>query len=159
MPEDVITPPTIEEPKSPVKTRAPKAVASPVEIQTYWSVGRRKTAIARIKLALGNGDITINDKPLEEYSIKPIQRSKVLAPLALVERQDAFDVSVKVMGGGRMAQLDAIALGIARALIQYDLALRPQLKQAHFLTRDARAKERKKYGLKRARKAPQFSKR
>lgn len=126
---------------------------------SYWTVGRRKEAVARIKLSLGSGAITINDQPLEEVYANAVEKSIVLAPLAVVERQDAFDISIKVAGGGRKAQLGAIALGVARALKEYDEALRPVLKKHNLLTRDSRMKERKKYGLKRARKAPQFSKR
>jgi small subunit ribosomal protein S9 len=143
------------------ETTAP--AAKPAKAKTadnaYWTVGRRKEAVARIKLALGQGSITINDKPIEEAYASPIQKSLIMAPLVAVERQAAFDISIKVAGGGQRAQLDAISLGIARALKEYDETLRPILKAQSLLTRDSRMKERKKYGLKRARKAPQFSKR
>ena len=125
----------------------------------YWSVGRRKTAVARVKMQAGKGEIIVNGHPLEEYYAEQLVRATVMAPLAAVERQDTFDVSVKVAGGGKMSQAGAIAHGVARALLQYDAVLRPQLKKEKLLTRDSRMKERKKYGLKRARKAPQFSKR
>lgn len=125
----------------------------------YWTVGRRKEAVARIKMQLGKGEIVINDIPLEEYASTQLKKAKILAPLAATDRQDAFDISVKVAGGGVSAQLDAIAMGIARALVEYDEVLRPTLRQRGLLTRDSRMKERKKYGLKRARKKPQFSKR
>jgi small subunit ribosomal protein S9 len=126
----------------------------------FWTVGRRKEAIARVRLAPGSGVVTINDKPLEEvFASNNLAKARVLQPLAIVERQDAFDVSIRVAGGGSQAQLGAIALGIARALKEYDESLRAVLREHHLLTRDQRMKERKKYGLKRARKAPQFSKR
>lgn len=124
-----------------------------------WTVGRRKEAIARVKMWQGSGQITVNDRPIEEFYPKTLEKMVVMAPLAAVERQDTFDISVKVNGGGRKAQLDAIALGIARGLSVYDETLRAALKEHNLLTRDSRMKERKKYGLKRARKAPQFSKR
>jgi len=125
----------------------------------FWTVGRRKESVARIRLTLGKGEITVNDKPLEEAYPQQLSKLRILSPLAVVERQDAFDISIKVAGGGPQGQLGAIALGIARALKEYDEALRPTLRQHGLLTRDPRMKERKKYGLKRARKAPQFSKR
>ena len=137
-----------------VKKSKPKA-----DKQAYWSVGRRKTAIARIKMSLGSGEITVNDKSLETFADSPLKKLKIMAPLAATDRQDSFDISVKVASGGIMAQLDAIAMGIARALLQYDESLRSPLRAQNLLTRDPRMKERKKYGLKRARKAPQFSKR
>ena len=145
---------TIEVEEAEVKK--PKAKA---DKQAYWSVGRRKTAIARIKMSLGSGEITVNDKPLEAYADSPVKKMKIMAPLAATDRQSAFDISIKVSRGGLMAQLDAIAMGIARALLQYDETLRSPLRSQELLTRDSRMKERKKYGLKRARKAPQFSKR
>lgn len=125
----------------------------------YWTVGRRKEAIARVRMVQGSGVITVNDRPLEEFFIRPADKAVVLAPLAVTERQSTFDISVKVAGGGPRAQMGAISLGIARALREYDETLRTSLKEHNLLTRDSRMKERKKYGLKRARKAPQFSKR
>lgn len=139
-------------------TKAPKAKTLPSSSE-YWAVGRRKAAIARVKLVTGKGEITINDKPIEEVAPHALQKAKIMAPLAVSDRQAAFDITIRVTGGGSVAQLDAIALGIARALLQYDKMLRSTLRQAGLLTRDARVKERKKYGLKRARKKPQFSKR
>ncbi len=139
-------------------TKAPKTKVLPATTE-YWTVGRRKGAIARIKLVTGKGDITINDQPLEKVAPHALQKAKVVAPLVVSDRLTSFDISIRVNGGGTVAQLDAMALGIARALLQYDKMLRPTLRQAGLLTRDARVKERKKYGLKRARKKPQFSKR
>ena len=140
-------------------SEAKKTTNKAADKAAYWTVGRRKEATARIKMALGKGEITINDKPLEDYADNPLKKSKILAPLAITDRQESFDISVKVAGGGKSAQLDAIAMGIARALLEYDETLRSSLRQNGLLTRDSRMKERKKYGLKRARKAPQFSKR
>lgn len=125
----------------------------------YWAVGRRKEAIARVKMVTGKGQVTVNEKDIEEYAPHALQRSKMLAPLVSTDRLESFDISVRVAGGGTVSQLDAIALGIARALLQYDKMLRGTLRNEGLLTRDPRVKERKKYGLKRARKKPQFSKR
>lgn len=152
---DTATKEPIEEVEA-VEAKKPKAKS---DKQAYWTVGRRKTAIARIKMSLGSGEIIVNDKPLEEFADNPVKKLKIMAPLAATDRQDSFDISVKVSSGGLMAQLDAIAMGIARALLQYDESLRSPLRAQNLLTRDSRMKERKKYGLKRARKAPQFSKR
>src|SRR5690606_8677029 len=125
----------------------------------YWTVGSRKEATARIRLTTGTGKITVNNKSLEDYAPHALQRAKMLAPLVTTDRLESFDISILVAGGGIVAQLDAIALGIARALLQYDKMLRSTLRSAALLTRDPRVKERKKYGLKKARKKPQFSKR
>lgn len=141
-----------------IEESTPK-VTSKVTETAYWTVGRRKEAIARIKMSQGSGVITVNDKPLEEAYIKQVDKATILAPLVAVERLDTFDISIKVAGGGTQAQLDAMSLGIARALREYDENLKGALKAQNLLTRDSRMKERKKYGLKRARKAPQFSKR
>src|SRR5690606_17273083 len=100
------------------KTETQDATTSPkksADKSAYWTVGRRKEAIARVKMTLGNGDITVNDKPLEEFADNLLKKSKILAPLAATDRQSTFDISVKVVGGGVIAQLDAIAMGIARA--------------------------------------------
>jgi small subunit ribosomal protein S9 len=144
---------TTTAPATPAKRR------SKSEAGSCWTVGRRKCAVARIKLVLGKGDITINDRPVDLYFTDNLVRSRMMAPLVLLERRDSFDISIKVAGGGPMSQSDAIAHGIARALTMYDAELRSSLKKAGMLTRDARVKERKKYGLRRARKAPQYSKR
>ena len=121
--------------------------------------GRRKNAIARVRLSPGEGRITVNDKdPLAYLGRRELERA-ALAPLRVTNTQRKFDVTVKVVGGGTSGQAGAIAHGIARALCRYDPDLRSSLKKAGLLTRDARMKERKKYGLKRARKAPQYTKR
>jgi small subunit ribosomal protein S9 len=126
---------------------------------TNRGVGRRKTAIARVRLSLGDGRILINEKAPLAYLGRRTLEMQATHPLRLTENMRRFDVSVKVEGGGVSGQAGAVAHGIARALIEYDEELRPVLKKAGLLTRDARMKERKKYGLKRARKAPQYTKR
>ena len=121
--------------------------------------GRRKTAIARVRLSPGEGRVMINEKTPLQYLGRRVLEMEVLTPLRVTDSLRRFDVSVKVEGGGVSGQAGAIAHGIARALIQFDEELRGVLKKAGLLTRDARMKERKKYGLKRARKAPQYTKR
>ena len=130
------------------------------QLRYYYARGRRKEASAQVRLYPGgSGKIIVNDKPLEEYF--PLERNilAVLSPLRVTGMEGKFDITVKVKGGGISGQADAIKLGIARALTLYDPQLRPVLKQYGFLTRDPREKERKKVGLKRARKAPRYSKR
>jgi small subunit ribosomal protein S9 len=126
---------------------------------TNRAVGRRKTAIARVRLTPGEGRILINEKTPLAYLGRRNLEIQVMNPLRLTENLRRFNVSVKVEGGGVSGQAGAVAHGIARALLQFDEELRPTLKKAGLLTRDARMKERKKYGLKRARKAPQYTKR
>jgi len=125
----------------------------------YYGTGRRKKSIARVRLVPGEGNITINKRDIEEYFNYETLRREVRLPLMLTETLSKFDVIATVNGGGYTGQAGALRHGIARALIKSDEALRAPLKKAGFLTRDARAKERKKYGLKAARRAPQFSKR
>ncbi|GLH60616.1 30S ribosomal protein S9 [Paulownia witches'-broom phytoplasma] len=125
----------------------------------YFGTGRRKSAVARVILTNGTGKITINTRDFEKYLPLPATRLEMIQPLELTEKREAFDVSVNVNGGGLSAQAGAIRLGIARALIESVPELRAILKKAGLLTRDARCVERKKYGLKKARRAPQFSKR
>jgi len=127
--------------------------------QASRAVGRRKTAIARVRLTPGDGRIIINDKTPLQYLGRRALEMEVMQPLRVVEMLRRFDVSVRVRGGGVAGQAGAIAHGISRALMGQDEELRPALKQAGLLTRDARMKERKKYGLKRARKPPQYTKR
>ena len=122
-------------------------------------VGRRKSAVARVYLREGNGKITVNGKSVEEYFVDAISVFTVKQPLVLTETADKFDVIITVVGGGIAGQAGACRHGIARALLQADNEYRPTLKSAGYLTRDPRMKERKKYGLKAARRAPQFSKR
>lgn len=123
------------------------------------AVGRRKEASARVRLYPGTGDIVVNDKPANVYFGRALDQMILRQPLALTGTEASFNISVKVQGGGEGGQASAVRLGIARALIEQDANLRAPLKAAGFLTRDARAKERKKPGLKRARKAPQYTKR
>ncbi|MCX7714697.1 MAG: 30S ribosomal protein S9 [Clostridia bacterium] len=128
--------------------------------EQYYGTGRRKSSVARVRLVPGNGKITINDRTIDEYFGLETLKVIVRQPLTLTSTLDKFDVIVKVNGGGFTGQAGAIRHGVARALLEVDSeAYRPALKQAGFLTRDSRMKERKKYGLKAARRAPQFSKR
>ncbi|MBE01277.1 MAG: 30S ribosomal protein S9 [Pseudohongiellaceae bacterium] len=125
----------------------------------YYGTGRRKTSTARVFLTDGNGDITVNRRPLENYFGREVARMIVKQPLELVELTKKFSVNVTVKGGGSFGQAGAIRHGITRALMEYDAELRPTLRQAGFVSRDAREVERKKVGLRKARKKPQFSKR
>ena len=128
--------------------------------QYYEGIGRRKTSTARVRLHTGGtGAVTVNDKPMAEYFGRQADSMKAVAPLKLAGAEQRFDVTVKVSGGGDTGQADAAAMGVARALLEVDAELKPMLRKAGYLTRDARAKERKKPGLKRARKAPQYTKR
>ena len=131
----------------------------PATQQNHYGTGRRKTATARVYLKPGKGSITVNDRTLDEFFGRETGRMIVRQPLEAVNLMGTFDITVKVDGGGITGQAGALRLGIARALIDINLEDRPPLKKAGFLTRDPRAKERKKYGLKKARKAPQYSKR
>ncbi len=125
----------------------------------YYGTGRRKSSIARVYLVPGTGKVTINKRDMDSYFGLETLKLIVRQPLALTETADKFDVLVNVHGGGFTGQAGAIRHGISRALLQADVEYRPALKKAGFLTRDPRMKERKKYGLKAARRAPQFSKR
>jgi len=125
----------------------------------YLGTGRRKAAVARVYLRPGKGKITVNGRPFEEYIPSAATRLDVLQPLELTENTEKFDVLVNVFGGGMTGQAGAIRLGITRALMEANPDYRAVLKPAGLVTRDPRAKERKKYGLKKARRAPQFSKR
>ncbi|MGB5326408.1 MAG: 30S ribosomal protein S9 [Pseudomonadales bacterium] len=125
----------------------------------YYGTGRRKTAAARVYLTPGSGNITVNKRPLDEFFGRQVARMIVRQPLQLADAEDKFDVNVSVQGGGSFGQAGAIRHGITRALIAFDEALRPPLRKAGFVTRDAREVERKKVGLRKARKKRQFSKR
>ena len=125
----------------------------------YYGTGRRKSSVARVRVYPGTGKITINDRDIDSYFGLETLKLIVRQPLALTETAEKFDVICKVQGGGVTGQAGAIRHGLSRALLQHDENLRPLLKKAGFLTRDPRMKERKKYGLKGARRAPQFSKR
>ncbi|NME84032.1 30S ribosomal protein S9 [Clostridium sp. SM-530-WT-3G] len=125
----------------------------------YMGTGRRKKSVARVRLVPGNGNVVVNNREIENFFGLETLRVIVNQPLVLTGTKDKFDVLVNVHGGGFTGQAGAIRHGIARALVKSDEALKPELKKAGFLTRDPRMKERKKYGLKKARRAPQFSKR
>jgi small subunit ribosomal protein S9 len=141
--------------EAPAPPRAPRpAVGGPV-----GATGRRKEAIARVRLVPGGGEWKINGRSLEDYFPNKVHQQIVNEPLKTLDVADRYDILVRVQGGGISGQAGAVRLGIARALTQTDDDARPPLKRAGFLTRDPRVKERKKYGLKKARKAPQYSKR
>jgi small subunit ribosomal protein S9 len=123
------------------------------------TVGRRKEAVVRVRLIPGSGKFTLNGKSLETYFPNKLHQQLIREPLVTVEKTERFDIFANLQGGGTSGQAGALRLAIARALIEVDADDRPSLKRAGFLTRDARATERKKYGLKKARKAPQYSKR
>ena len=126
---------------------------------TYYSTGRRKTSTARVFLRKGSGAIVVNNRPLDQYFGRETARMIVRQPLEKTDMSGSFDISVTVKGGGMSGQAGAIRHGITRALIEYDSELRSPLRRAGFVTRDARQVERKKVGLHKARRAPQFSKR
>lgn len=125
----------------------------------YYGTGRRKCSVARVYLRPGNGNIEINKRSIDEYFGREVLKTICLQPLKLTGTEGKFDIKVNVTGGGMSGQAGAIRHGIARALLEYDQDLRTPLKRAGYLTRDPRMKERHKYGLKKARRAPQFSKR
>ncbi|MCP5276759.1 MAG: 30S ribosomal protein S9 [Thiobacillus sp.] len=125
----------------------------------YYGTGRRKSSVARVFLKAGSGNIVVNGKPVDEYFARETGRMIVRQPLVLTERKDTFDIMVNVSGGGESGQAGAVRHGITRALIEYDAALKPDLKRAGLVTRDAREVERKKVGLHKARRRKQFSKR
>ena len=125
----------------------------------FYGTGRRKSSVARVRVYAGTGKITINDRDIDDYFGLETLKLIVRQPLTTTDTAEKFDIVCRVAGGGVTGQAGAIRHGIARALLQYDENLRPALKKAGFLTRDPRMKERKKYGLKGARRAPQFSKR
>lgn len=129
-------------------------------VQYYEGIGRRKEATARVRLMSGSGNFIVNEKSIESYFTRLGDVEEILAPLSAAdENRNSYDISVMVEGGGVTGQTDAVKLGLARALIEMDPDLRPAMRKGGFLTRDARVKERKKPGLKRARKAPTYTKR
>jgi small subunit ribosomal protein S9 len=136
------------------------AVVLPVAIdRPVQTVGRRKEAVVRIRLMPGNGTFTLNGRSLDSYFPNKVHQQLIKEPLVILEKAEIYNVVARLHGGGVTGQAGALRLAIARALIELDETDRPPLKKAGFLTRDARATERKKYGLKKARKAPQYSKR
>jgi small subunit ribosomal protein S9 len=141
----------------PVPPKAPRSL--PRTERPIQTVGRRKEAIVRVRLVPGTGKFTLNGRALENYFPSKVHQQVVREPLTVADRAETLDVMANLRGGGVTGQAGALRLAIARALCELDGDDRPALKKAGFLTRDARAKERKKYGLKKARKAPQYSKR
>jgi small subunit ribosomal protein S9 len=129
------------------------------DLVQYYGTGRRKTAVARVFLRPGNGDFKVNGKPFEQYFVTESQRSAAKQPLLLTETAGSFNVIARVDGGGVAGQADAVKLGVARALMEFNIELRKKLKAEGMVSRDSRAKERKKYGQKGARKRFQYSKR
>jgi small subunit ribosomal protein S9 len=127
--------------------------------EQFYGTGRRKTATARVFISLGSGKISINDRTLEEYFGREVARMIVRQPLELTGNTDKFDMKITVAGGGSFGQAGAIRHGLTRALMAYDESLRPELRKAGYVTRDSREVERKKVGLRKARRKPQFSKR
>ncbi len=125
----------------------------------YYGTGRRKSSVARVFVKVGSGQIVVNGKPVDEYFARETGRMIVRQPLVLTERTGSFDIMVNVHGGGESGQAGAVRHGITRALIDFDAALKPPLKAAGLVTRDAREVERKKVGLRKARRRKQFSKR
>ncbi|GAA3200723.1 30S ribosomal protein S9 [Dactylosporangium siamense] len=152
---------TVETPAPTVETTATAKVPTRSRRagQPIQTVGRRKEAIVRVRLVPGTGKFLLNGRELENYFPSKVHQQSVKEPLVIVEKVDQFDVFANLRGGGTTGQAGGLRLAIARALIENDPDDRPALKKAGFLTRDARATERKKYGLKKARKAPQYSKR
>ena len=153
----VPTPAAVAEAVTPAAAPAP--VHTPRGDRPIQTVGRRKEAIVRVRLVPGTGAFTLNGHKLEEYFPSKVHQQLIKEPLVTVDRVESLDVLANLRGGGFTGQAGALRLGIARALCELDPDHRPALKKAGFLTRDAREKESKKYGLKKARKAPQYSKR
>jgi small subunit ribosomal protein S9 len=127
--------------------------------QSNYGTGRRKAAVARVYIKAGSGNIVVNRKPLDQFFSRETGRMLVRQPLEVTDSSNTFDIQVNVTGGGETGQAGAVRHGIARALVDYDASLKPALRQAGLITRDAREVERKKVGLKKARRRPQFSKR
>ncbi|HEY6425549.1 MAG TPA: 30S ribosomal protein S9 [Pseudonocardiaceae bacterium] len=154
IPQQEETAPPAAAPPAPIVPPAPV-----ISDRTAQTVGRRKEAVVRVRLIPGRGVFTLNGKSLEQYFPNKVHQQLVREPLVTVNKPESYDVIGNLSGGGTSGQAGALRLGIARALIELNVDDRPALKKAGFLTRDARIKERKKYGLKKARKAPQYSKR
>ncbi len=154
--EQHVTTPAPETAETVASVPSTPSVPSGKPVQT---VGRRKEAVVRVRLAPGNGGFKLNGRSLEEYFPNKVHQQIVKEPLVTVDRAESFNITANLKGGGPSGQAGALRLAIARALCENDLDDRPALKKAGFLTRDSRSKERKKYGLKKARKAPQYSKR
>lgn len=149
----------IKKTKKIVKKAKPEAAPAVKKLHFFEAIGRRKTAVARVQLQPGSKDVLINSKPLEKYFPTPELKQVALASLEKMGCLDKFGIDVKVKGGGLHAQAEAVRHGLARALTKFNAEFRKRLKSAGFLTRDSRMRERKKFGLKRARRAPQWTKR
>ena len=158
VPEEVDVEIVVDEDADDLPVVVPAVVAVPVD-RPVQTVGRRKEAIVRIRLVPGTGSFTLNGRTLDSYFPNKVHQQLIKEPLVTVEKGEIYDVHARLHGGGVTGQAGALRLAIARALVELDETDRPALKKAGFLTRDARATERKKYGLKKARKAPQYSKR
>jgi len=158
-----MTPPTVPaEPQPVVPPSAPEAIASPRPARPaglFWGTGRRKSSVARVRLMPGDGQFVVNKRPVEQYFTEPQDRLDVVAPLELAGVRRNWSVFVNVDGGGHTGQAGAIRLGLARALVKANPPFEPTLRDAGYLTRDARRVERKKYGQRKARRRFQFSKR
>ncbi len=142
-----------------VEPAAEATVKTPRGDRPVQTVGRRKEAIVRVRLVPGSGKFTLNGRAIEDYFPSKVHQQQVREPLVVVDKAESFDVIANLQGGGTTGQAGALRLAVARAICEFDIDDRPALKKAGFLTRDARVTERKKYGLKKARKAPQYSKR
>jgi len=149
----------IEEKKTVKKASKAKTTKSKAKMQEFLGTGRRKCSVARVRLTTGSGNIVVNGEALDKYFDLETLITIVKQPLVLTETATSVDITANIYGGGKAGQAGALRHGITRALIEFRPELRPELKKAGFVTRDARKKERKKYGLKKARRAPQFSKR
>jgi small subunit ribosomal protein S9 len=162
-PTDAVTTPQTPQPEAgpaAVVAPAPLVLAMPVPSgQTVQAVGRRKEAVVRVRLMPGTGVFRLNGTTLEQYFPNKVHQQLIREPLLIVNKPESYDVIGNLSGGGTSGQAGALRLAISRALIELNIDDRPALKKAGFLTRDARSTERKKYGLKKARKAPQYSKR
>jgi small subunit ribosomal protein S9 len=161
--EETTEAPVAEATESTEAAEAEAPAAKPARVipagKPIQTVGRRKQAIVRVRLMPGSGKFTLNGRSLEEYFPNKVHQQLIREPLVTVEKPESFDIFANLKGGGITGQAGALRLAIARALIDVEIDDRPALKKAGFLTRDPRVKERKKYGLKKARKAPQYSKR
>jgi len=150
--------PTATAPETPIETK-PVVEAPPVKRTFYWGIGRRKSAVARVRMALGSGKIEVNGRTINDYFTAEKDRKAIFGPLEVTSTGGRLDVFVNAAGGGPTGQTGAIVMGLGRALAKYDSALEVPLRHAGFLTRDSRMKERKKYGQRGARRRFQFSKR
>lgn len=159
-PRDAVTTPQTPQPETGTAAPAPAGLVMPMPSgQAVHAVGRRKEAVVRVRLVPGTGEFRLNGTSLERYFPNKVHQQLIREPLLTVNKAEAYDVFGNLSGGGTSGQAGALRLAIARALVELNIDDRPALKKAGFLTRDAREKERKKYGLKKARKAPQYSKR